>query len=113
MLPSVPCGGSENTEVSNQWLGSPVISDAGSTPAWTFGRSSPDVLPLRDQFEVAIDGEKGRPLRSDTIELTCQPPRKGLPLKNGTCQVPLAEKTWRTSNAAGAQSALTLYGLVG
>ena len=61
-----------------------------------FGRSSPDVLPSRDQFGVAIDGENGSPLRSDTIELTAsRSAARGSTA--GISQVALAEKTWRMS----------------
>jgi hypothetical protein len=61
VLPNVPCGCSSNTLVSNQWFGSPVMIFFGSVPGFTLGRSSvpPAVLPLRDQFDVVIDGEKG------------------------------------------------------
>jgi len=47
--------------VSNQWFGSPVMMRLGSVPGFTLGRSSapPAMLPLRDQFGVAIDGENG------------------------------------------------------
>src|SRR5262249_4117047 len=61
VLPNVPCGCSSNALVSNQWSGLPVMMRFGSVPGRTLGRSSAfvEVLPLRDQFGVWIDGENG------------------------------------------------------
>ncbi len=113
MLPNVPAGCRQNALVLNQWFGSPVMSEAGSTPGLQrLGRSSPEVLPSRDQFDVAIDGENGSPLCSETIELICQPVSSGFCLYPGISHVPLAENTWRMSNAAGPQSAFWLYGFI-
>src|SRR5438067_394602 len=81
--------------VSNQWLGSPVMSESGSTPVLTFGRSSPDVLPERDQFGVEMAGEKGRPLLSETIEFSCHRLRNGFDAGAGISHVTFAAKTWR------------------
>src|SRR5207237_6991623 len=87
-----------------------MMSEAGSVPGLTFGRSSPDVLPSRDQFGVEIDGENGRPVRSDTIELICQPLRIALVAGPGISHVAFAAKTCRMSKGAGAQSAFGSYG---
>jgi len=55
----VPCSGSSNALVSNQPFGLPVIIFFGSVPGFTLGRSSAlfEMLPVRDQFGVWIDGE--------------------------------------------------------
>src|SRR5207247_2895301 len=90
-------------------FGSPVMSESGSTPGFTLGRSSPEVLPLRDQFDVEIDGENGSPLLSDTIVFSCHPDRNAFD-GAGISQVTFAANTWRMSNGAAAQSASGSYG---
>src|SRR5207237_2381115 len=87
-----------------------MMSDAGSVPGLTLGRSSPDVLPSRDQFGVEIDGENGRPVRSDTIEFSCQPLSSALFDGPGISHVAVAAKSWRMSNGAGAPPASGAYG---
>src|SRR5262249_11255346 len=86
------------------------MSESGSTPGRTFGRSSPDVLPERDQFDVDIDAENGSPVRSETIEFTCQPLRIGFDTREGISHVMFAANTWRISNGAAAHSASGSYG---
>ena len=63
-------------------------------------------MPERDQFDVVIPGEKGRPLLRETIEFTCHPLRNGFDDAGaGISHVTFAAKTWRMSNGAAAHSA--------
>src|SRR5205814_1893537 len=87
-----------------------MMSDAGSVPGLTFGRSSPDVLPSRDQFAVEINGENGSPLWWDTAELISQPLRIALVAGAGVSHVAFAAKACRMWKGAGAQSAFESYG---
>src|SRR5262245_15509016 len=112
-LPNVPGAGSTKADVSNQRSGWPTMRSSGLTPGRRFGRSSPDVLPDRDQFVAPSAGVNGTPVRIVRMPFNCHPPSQADVSRPGRSQTKLDEKTWRTSKSDRAQSRSRSYGSCG